>query len=124
MSNGKTIRVFFSSRTIGGMKGREGLEPVCYSCEKKMGVARNSEVRVLVPSEVMPLFFSAELAAKELGVGFEAIDINRMSIFEKMAEKTNRKPVPRVSIGEDFLAGSPTKDEIIELFHRSRRIAR
>ena len=118
MSNYKTIRVFFSSRTIGGSKGRKGLEPVCYSCDKKMGMVRSSEVRVLVPSEVMPLFFSAELAAKELGIGFEAIDTNRMSIIERMTEKTNRKPVPRVSIGEDFLTGSPTKDEIIDLYHQ------
>ncbi|MGY5865780.1 MAG: hypothetical protein RTV41_14350 [Candidatus Thorarchaeota archaeon] len=118
MSNGFIIRVFFSSTTIGGLKGRKGLEPVCYSCEKSMGVARDSEVRVLVPSEVMPLFFSAELAAKELGVGFEAIDINRMSIVQKLSEKTNRKPVPRVSVGEDFLVGSPTKNEIIRFYHQ------
>ena len=118
MSNGIPIQVFFSSTTIGGLKGRKGLEIVCHSCEKSMGVARDSEVRVLVPSEVMPLVFSAELAAKELGVGFEAIDINRMSLVQKLNERTNRKPVPRLSIGDDFLVGSPTKDEIIDFYHR------
>jgi hypothetical protein len=102
MSNGHTIRVFFSSTTIGGFKGREGLAPVCYSCEKKSGARRNDEVRVLVPSEVMPLIFSAELAAEELGIGFELIDVNRMSIVQRMSERVNGKPVPRVCIEDEF----------------------
>jgi hypothetical protein len=118
MTNRKSIRVFFSSRTIGGLKGRKGLEPVCHSCDKQLGIVRDSEVRVVVPPEVMPLVFSAELAANELGLGFEVIDINRMSIAQKLTEKTNRKPVPRVSIGEDFLTGLPTKDEIVDFYHQ------
>ena len=120
MSNGFAIRVFFSSTTIGGFKGREGLAPVCYSCEKKLGTRRNAEVRVLVPSEVMPLVFSAELAAKELGIGFELIDVNQMSMTKRLSERLNGKPVPRVSIGNEFATESATKDEIIDLYLRSR----
>jgi hypothetical protein len=117
MSDGYSIRVFFSSKTIGGFKGRKGLEPVCHSCDKKLGVASSSEISKIIPSEVMPLVFSAELAAQELGVSFELVDINRLNMVQRMNERFNGKPIPRVSIGEDFITGSSTKDEIIELYH-------
>ena len=29
----------------------------------------------------------------------------------------NGKPIPRISIGSSFITGSPTKDEIITLYH-------
>ena len=118
------IRVFYSSRTFGGFKGRSGLEPVCHSCDKQLGITKDSEVRKVVPAEVMPLVFSAELAAQELGVTFELIDINRLSIIERMNERLNGKPVPRVSIGDDFVDGSATKDEIVALFHRTRKLSK
>ena len=111
------IRVFFSSKTYGGLKGRTGLEPVCHSCDKHLGIAQDAEVRTVIPTEAMPLVFSAELAAKELRVPFELIDINRLSMIQRMNERLNGKPVPRVCIGDDFVDGSATKDEIIALFH-------
>jgi len=117
MTDGDSIRVFFSSKTIGdNFKGRKGLEPVCHSCDKKLGVVRNSDVRVVIPSDVMPLVFSAELAAKELGIGFEVIDINQMSIVHRMNERLNGKPIPRVCIGNRFIAESATKEEIIDFY--------
>ncbi len=124
MKNGESIRVFFSSKTIGGgFKGRKGLEPVCHSCDKKLGIVNESNVRVVIPSDVMPLVFSAELAAKELGIGFEVIDINRMSMVQRMNERLNGKPVPRVCIREECIAGSPSKDEIIALYHFSSSVS-
>ncbi|MHA1962334.1 MAG: hypothetical protein ACW99U_19190 [Candidatus Thorarchaeota archaeon] len=118
MSNSHSIRVFFSSKTLGDFKGRKGLEPVwtCHYCDKKLGVARSSERRDVLPPEVMPLVFSAELASQVLGVSLELVDINRLNMVQRMNERLNGKPVPRVCIGEDFITGSPTKDEIIELY--------
>jgi hypothetical protein len=67
----------------------------------------------------MPLVFSAELAAQELGVTFELIDINRLNMIQRMNERLNGKPIPRVSIGDDFVGATATKDEIIELYHQA-----
>ena len=111
------IRVFFSSKTIGGFKGREGFAPVCHACEKRLG--KNNELIEFVPSEAMTLVFSAELASQELGVSLELIDVNQLSLAQRMNERFNGKPIPRISIGERFIAGSPTKDEIITLYHLS-----
>ena len=117
MSNGYTIRVFFSSKTVGGFKGRRGMEPVCHSCDKKLG--KTSELREVVPPEVMTLAFSAELAAKELGIDIELIDVTRLPLAQRMNERLNGKPIPRLSIGEKFITGDPTKDEIIALYRRT-----
>ena len=111
------IRVFFSSKTIGGFKGREGFAPVCHACEKRLG--KTSELKEVVPPEAMTLAFSAELAAEELGTSLEFIDITRLTLVQRMNERLNGKPVPRISIGEKFITGSPTKDEIITLYHRT-----
>ncbi|OLS20747.1 MAG: hypothetical protein ThorAB25_27830 [Candidatus Thorarchaeota archaeon AB_25] len=116
MSDGFSIRVFFSSKTVGGFKGRRGMEPVCYSCDKKLG--KTNELTEVVPTEAMTLAFSAELAASELGISIELIDINQLTLVQKMNERLNGKPIPRISIGEEDITGSPTKDEIIELYHR------
>ena len=110
-----SIQVFFSSKTIGGFKGRRGMEPVCHSCDKKLG--KTSELREVVPPEAMTLAFSAELAARELGINIELIDITRLNLVQRMNERLNGKPVPRISIGEENITGTPTKDEIIELYH-------
>ena len=115
MSGEHTIHVFFSSKTIGGFKGRRGMEPVCYSCEKKLG--NTSELKEVVPPEAMTLAFSAELAAKELSVSIELIDITRLTLAQRMNERLNGKPVPRISIGEKFITGDSSKDDIIRLFH-------
>ncbi len=109
------IRVFFSSKTVGGFKGRQGLEPVCHSCDKKLG--KTNELTEVVPPEAMTLAFSAELAAKELGLSIELIDINRLTLVRRMNERLNGRPIPRISIGEEDITGSPTKDEIIEVYH-------
>ena len=114
MTNVPGIRIFFSSKTIGGFKGREGLAPVCHSCDKKLG--KSNEIREVVPSEAMTMVFSAELASQELGVGIELIDINQLSLVQRMKERVNGKPIPRISIGEKFITGNPTKDEIITLY--------
>lgn len=116
MSVGFSIRVFFSSKTVGGFKGRQGMQPVCHTCDKTLG--KTNELTEVVPPEAMTLAFSAELAAKELGVDIELIDINRLTLVQRMNEKLNGKPVPRISIGERFITGSPTKDEIISLYHQ------
>ena len=116
MSDGYSIRVFFSSKSVGGFKGRRGLEPVCHSCDKRLG--KTNELREVVPPEAMTLAFSAELAARELGINIELIDITRLTLVQRMNERLNGKPVPRISIGEKFITGDPTKDDIIELYHR------
>lgn len=115
MSTGYSIRVFFSSKTVGGFKGRRGMEPVCYSCDKRLG--RKSELREVVPPEAMTLAFSAELAAKELGINVELIDISQLTLVQRMNERLNGRPIPRISIGERFITGVPTKDDIIVLYH-------
>lgn len=117
MSGGFSIRVFFSSKTVGGFKGRRGMEPVCHSCDKKLG--KTNELTQVVPPEAMSLAFSAELAARELGIDIELVDVNRLTLVQRMNERLNGKPVPRISIGEEDITGSPTKDEIIELFRRT-----
>lgn len=117
MSIGFRIRVFFSSKTVGGFKGRQGMEPVCHSCDKQLG--KTNELTEVVPPEAMTLAFSAELAAKELGISIELIDVSRLSLFQRMNERLNGKPVPRISIGEKDITGSPTKDEIIEVYRRT-----
>ena len=111
-----SIQVFFSSKTIGGFKGRRGMEPVCHSCDKILG--KTNEIREVVPPEAMTLAFSAELAAKELGIRIELVDITQLTLVKRMNERLNGKPIPRISIGEKFVTGSPTKDEIIALYHR------
>ncbi|MFW9843093.1 MAG: hypothetical protein ACFFEV_00800 [Candidatus Thorarchaeota archaeon] len=116
MSGKYNIRVFFSSKTVGGFKGRRGMEPICYSCDKKLG--RTSELKEVVPPEAMTLAFSAELAAKELGINIELIDVTRLPLAQRMNERLNGRPVPRISIGEKFITGDPTKDEIVELYFR------
>lgn len=116
MSECLTIRVFFSSRTVGGFKGRRGMEPVCHSCDKRLG--NTSELKEVVPPEAMTLTFSAELAARELGIPIELIDVTRLSLPRRMNERLNGRPVPRISIGEEFITGSPAKDDIIALYHR------
>lgn len=117
MPDGFSIRVFFSSKTVGGFKGRRGMEPVCHSCDKRLG--NTNELREVVPPEAMTLAFSAELAAKELGINIELIDITQLNLVQRMNERLNGKPVPRISIGEIFITGSPTKDEIIALYHHT-----
>jgi hypothetical protein len=117
MYDESSIRVFFSSKTVGGFKGRRGMEPVCHSCDKKLG--KTNELTEVVPPEAMTLAFSAELAARELGIDIELIDVNRLTLVQRMNERLNGKPVPRISIGEEDITGSPTKDEIIELYRRT-----
>ncbi|MGD9380890.1 MAG: hypothetical protein PVI03_00425 [Candidatus Thorarchaeota archaeon] len=117
MSDGHSIHVIFSSKTVGGFKGRRGMEPVCHSCDKKLG--KTSELREVVPPEAMTLVFSAELAARELGTNIELIDITRSTLVQRMNERLNGKPVPRISIGEKFITGSPTKDEVIALYRHA-----
>lgn len=118
MSDGYSIHVFFSSKTIGGFKGRKGLEPVCHSCDKKLGIVGSSELKEAIPSEVMSLVFSAELACQELGVDLKLVDVTRLDLTQRMKERLNGKPIPRVSVGEDFITGPSTKDEIISFYHR------
>ena len=115
MSGEVSIRIFFSSKTVGGFKGRYGMQPVCYSCDKKLG--KGNELQEVVPPDAMTLAFSGELAAKELGIRIELIDITRLPLSQRMNERLNGRPVPRLSIGDSFLIGSPTKDEIITLYH-------
>ena len=118
MSNIHSICIFFSSKTIGGFKGRKGLEPVCHSCDKKLGVAKSSELREAIPSEVMSLVFSAELACQELGVDLTLVDITQLNTTQRIRERLNGKPVPRVSLEEEFITGPLTKDEIIRFYRR------
>ena len=115
MTGEYNIRVFFTSKTVGGFKGREGFAPVCHACEKRLG--KNDELKEVVPPDAMTLAFSAELASRELGVNLELIDITRLTLAQRLTERLNGRPVPRISIGERFITGSPTKDEIIALYH-------
>jgi len=79
-----------------------------------MGVkAKDSEVKSLVPPEAMPLVFSAEQAALELGFTLEIVDINQLPLIQRMRFKLLGIPIPCVKIGDDYVDGSPTKDEII-----------
>ena len=117
MLNDNGIRVFFSSKTIGVFKGREGMIHVCHTCDRNFGI--QNEYRQLIPPEIMTLVFSAELASQELGVNLILIDINRLNLVHRMKEMVNGKPIPRITIGEKFISGEPTKDEIIALYRRS-----
>ena len=110
------ISVFYQSRTIGGKPGRVGLEPVCHSCEKALGLNSDNTLMKLVPPDALPLVFSAKAAATELGVPFELIDINQLSLVERLKSYISSKPVPRVNIGEEFMVGSPTAQDIIDFY--------
>ena len=117
MLNDNGIRVFFSSKTIGVFKGREGMVHVCHTCDRNFGIQR--EYEQVIPPEIMSLVFSAELASEELGISLRIIDVNRLNLVHKIKEKVNGKPIPRISIGEKFITGNPTKDEIIALYRCS-----
>jgi hypothetical protein len=118
MKNGLKIMVFFSSYTVGGHKGREGMFPVCHVCEKALGVKKNnSKLSVMVPPEAMPLIFSAELAAEELGVNLELIDVNQLPITKRLKIKLRGEQTPYIQVGRARMLGLPTKDEIIALYH-------
>ncbi|MGY5875408.1 MAG: hypothetical protein RTU30_06660 [Candidatus Thorarchaeota archaeon] len=117
--NDQVITVFYSSRAIGGYTGREGTWMVCHSCDKALGVkAKEVYSGDLIPPEVMPLVFSAELAAQELGVTFELIDIKHIPVFQRLRFKIQGRPIPCVKIGDEFINGTPTKDEIVEFHSR------
>ncbi|MFX0107510.1 MAG: hypothetical protein ACFE7R_04435 [Candidatus Hodarchaeota archaeon] len=118
MTIGHSIRIFFSSRTIGGFKGREGMAPVCYSCAKHLGIQRDAETREDIPPEAMPLIFSAQEASQELGVSLELVDVNRLTMIERIKEKMNGRPIPRVTVGDEFVTGCLSKNEIIGLYNR------
>ena len=124
MSIGLRICIYYTSRTTGGFKGREGLAPVCHSCDKKLGVGGTAQVQASIPSDVMPLVFSVQLASEELGVEFELIDTNRLSIVQQMKERFNGKPIPRISVGQEYITGFLSKDEIIEFYHQVTNIPR
>ena len=111
------IWVFFSSKTIGVFTGREGMIHVCHTCDRNFGI--QSEYEQVIPPEIMALVFSAELASQELGVNLRLIDVNRLNLVQRMKEKVNGKPIPRISVGEKFITENPTKDEIIALYQRS-----
>lgn len=117
MLDDNRIHVFFSSKTIGVFKGSEGMIHVCHSCDRNFGIQK--EYGHVIPPEIMALVFSAELASQELGVDLKLIDINRLNLVQRMKEKMNGKPIPRISIGEKFITGDPTKDEIIALYYHS-----
>ena len=116
MFNQHAIRVFFSSRTVGDFKGREGLSHVCHSCDRKLGKKDRIGTQSAIPEEVTLLVFSAQSAAKELQINFELIDVTRMPIRDKIHEMINGRPIPRIDIGSDFLVGIPTKQQIIEFY--------
>jgi len=108
--------VFYHSRTIGGRPGRVGLQPVCHACDKALGLKSDDTLTKLVPPEALPLVFSAKAAATELGVPFEIIDINQMSLLERLKALISSKPVPRINIGDDFMIGTPTVQDIIDFY--------
>ncbi len=116
MRNPKGISVFYQSRTIGGRPGRIGLEPVCHSCEKALGLKSDDTLTTLVPPEALPLVFSAQAAATELGVPFKIIDISQLSLLERLKTYISSKPVPRINIGEEFMTGTPTTQDIIDFY--------
>ena len=117
MLNGLEFTVFFSSRSFGGHKGREGLWPVCHSCDKALGLKNNDEISKSIPPEAMPLVFSAEQAAIELGIKLVLVDINQMPFFQKLKFKLLGKPIPCLKIGEKIICGIPTKEEILEFYY-------
>ena len=117
MKSRSVIRVVYESIEIGGFRGRIGLGPPhCQSCDKALGIKRNPEVTEIFPQELSPLIFSARLAAEELGIELEYVDIAKLSLIQKLKEYTNGKPVPRLEIGDVFLTGFPTRDQIVELY--------
>ncbi|MHA1907671.1 MAG: hypothetical protein ACW98Y_10290 [Candidatus Thorarchaeota archaeon] len=96
---------------------------VCHSCESKLGLKKKDPTNNrLIPPDVMPLIFSAKSAAEEVGVCFELIDVNQLPISKRLRMMLFGNPIPRVSIGERYLIGSPTKHEIVELYELSRRL--
>ena len=116
MASRSRIRVVFSTQSTGGFQARMGLEPVCPSCEKRLGISRNPQTTLVIPQEISSLIFSARLAAEELDVELELLDISSLSIVQRLKELANGKPVPRVEIGDEFLTGFPTKQDIIKMY--------
>lgn len=116
------ILIFYSSRSTGGFKGRKGLEHVCHTCDNKHGIKRNFQKTEVVPSEISSLLFSAQLAARELDVEVAVVDISQLSIIHRIQELVNGKPIPRLEVGNAVLAGTPSKQEIIDFYCSINRI--
>ncbi|MDF1538997.1 MAG: hypothetical protein P1Q69_08840 [Candidatus Thorarchaeota archaeon] len=110
------ITIFFSSKTIGGgHMGRKGLQPDCHPCEKALGIGnKDHKLVAFIPAEAMPLIFSAELAAKQLGIKLKVVDVNQIAFLERLKFILCGRSVPCMKIGNEFIIGILTKDEIIE----------
>ncbi len=112
--NNRVITIFYSSREIGGRPDPVDLWPVCPACEKALGIkSEDKRATSVVPPEAMPLVFSAEQAALELGFTLELVDINQLPFVQRMKLKLQGIPIPSIKIGDDYIDGSPTKDEIV-----------
>jgi hypothetical protein len=115
----QVIRVLYASKAIGGFKGREGMNPVCHSCDKSLGKARAAESKKEIPPEALPLVFAAESASEQLGATLEIVDVSRSDVVQRLKERLSGKPLPRIVVGSDYIAGAPTIEEVIRFFHRS-----
>ena len=117
MSDGIDFCVFFSSRSIGGYKGRKGLWPECHACDKALGLkGKDNTTSVLVPPEAMPLVFTAKQAAQEMGIKLQIVDVNKLAFFKRLKFKLQGITLPCVKIGEEYIFGNLSKDEIIRIY--------
>ncbi len=112
------IRVYYASKTIGGFKGREGMNPVCHSCDKHLGKSGGASSREDIPPNAVPLVFVAQAASDQVDSALELIDVARMSTTQRLRERITGKPLPRIEIGSDYITGDPSVEEVIELFHQ------
>ncbi|MFW9920094.1 MAG: hypothetical protein ACFFED_10870 [Candidatus Thorarchaeota archaeon] len=117
MTNRPSIRVVYSTKSIGSIRGRTGLESVCHNCDRQLGIVRDFQKIVAIPQEISSLIFCVQLAAEALDVELELVDSSSMSIVQRLKEMVNGKPIPRIEIGEVFLTGFPTKQEIIDMYN-------
>ena len=119
MAPRQVIRVLYASKAVGGFKGREGMNPVCHSCDKSLGKAQAVESRKEIPPEALPLVFAAESASERLGVTLELVDVSCSDLVQRLKERLSRKPAPRIVMGSDYIAGAPTVEEVISFFRQS-----
>ena len=105
MTPERLISVFYASKTVGGFKGREGMNPVCHSCDKRLGKSGEVTSREGIPPEAVPLVFVAQAASEQVHSALEFIDVAGMSTLERMKERIGGRPLPRISIGSGPIPG-------------------
>jgi len=70
-----------------------------------------------VPQDQYPLVYAASLAARRLGCEIVYVDLATLPLIQRVREQLRGLPVPRVVVGDRYLTGTPSSDEIVQLFN-------